>query len=373
MEVGTRSKFTESMGEFVQYLCYKYIEFEKSVTVTGVLCVDVDMTSKSDITVSEKLSFTNLSKKLEYFSNTVLPDNSKKKEHLDIACLSHVCSDNSLSQNLKTRKGFETIQQHRVHNKNIDGQAYTQSGPQCVSDSELRSHTSQYPTDVYCFEGSNCSAEYHSLKSEVATEETAKLFPAVHPLAEFNHTASAEAYDSDTTKTRQQCQTVQGSSENSGRQDSSAASEHHRSVSLKPYRCHLCGCCYSNRSNLRRHIQQHEKAFSCEFCAKDFGSRSDLQRHRRSHTGERPFICSTCGRSFADSSALRAHELMHRGVKPFTCTYCNKQFRTLGTLKTHTYTHTGEKPYQCSNCGACFTQKAHLNTHKKKHDGISWT
>ncbi|XP_014831909.1 PREDICTED: zinc finger protein 852-like isoform X8 [Poecilia mexicana] len=139
----------------------------------------------------------------------------------------------------------------------------------------------------------------------------------------------------------------------------------------KPFKCDICGKCYTQQYNLKNHYRTHtgERPFSCETCGKSFCVMRDLNRHKRIHTGERPFLCQICGKSFSRIDNLNEHKRIHTGEKPFSCQICGKSFSRIGDLKVHKKIHTGERPFSCLSCGKLFSQIRYLNRHKTIHTG----
>ena len=76
-----------------------------------------------------------------------------------------------------------------------------------------------------------------------------------------------------------------------------------------------CNDGFNTRFSLKRHLKTHsgEKPFQCDKCPKMFAEKSTLIRHLRIHTGEKPFRCSVdgCTRSFSDRTNVRRHEQQH--------------------------------------------------------------
>ena len=81
--------------------------------------------------------------------------------------------------------------------------------------------------------------------------------------------------------------------------------------------CQHPGCSdgFNTRFSLKRHVKMHtgEKPYPCTQCPKSFAEKSTLIRHLRIHTGERPFACSWtgCERVFSDRTNVRRHEQQH--------------------------------------------------------------
>ncbi|XP_014825774.1 PREDICTED: zinc finger protein 107-like isoform X4 [Poecilia mexicana] len=137
----------------------------------------------------------------------------------------------------------------------------------------------------------------------------------------------------------------------------------------RPFKCDICGRCYTQHYKLKNHYRTHtvERLFSCEICGKGFSRLRDLNRHKRIHTGEKPFSCQSCGKSFSQISNLNRHKKIHTGEKPFSCQSCGKNFSRFSHLDRHNKIHTGEKPFSCQSCGKNFSQICHLNRHKISH------
>jgi len=116
-----------------------------------------------------------------------------------------------------------------------------------------------------------------------------------------------------------------------------------------------------------------ERPWKCDVpnCRKCFSDSSNLLKHIRTHTKEKPYGCpyKDCDKSYAHSASLKEHLNTHTGEKPFICTYtgCTARFAQNSNLRRHTRIHTNEKPYVCSECKKAFTQSSNLKQHLTIH------
>ncbi|KAM7135611.1 zinc finger protein 57 homolog isoform 1-T2 [Molossus nigricans] len=113
-----------------------------------------------------------------------------------------------------------------------------------------------------------------------------------------------------------------------------------------PFPCHVCGRCFSKRSNLRYHQFVHnlKGTNNCSKCGKSFRNPKALSYHRRVHLGERPFCCSLCDKTYCDASGLSRHRRVHLGYRPHSCPFCGKGFRDQSELKRHQKIHPNQAP-----------------------------
>ncbi|XP_067321314.1 zinc finger protein 436-like isoform X3 [Anolis sagrei] len=131
-----------------------------------------------------------------------------------------------------------------------------------------------------------------------------------------------------------------------------------------------CGTSFVQSSHLK-HERFHtgQEPYRCQECGICFTDRSALVSHKRLHTGKKSYKCQECGKCFALNANLVSHKRVHTGEKPYQCQECGKCFTGSSNLVRHKRLHTGDKPYQCQECGKCFAQNAYLVSHKRVHTG----
>ena len=63
------------------------------------------------------------------------------------------------------------------------------------------------------------------------------------------------------------------------------------------------------------------RGLQCSVCFKIFRKNFDLQQHKRSHTGDKPFLCPFCEKGFTQKSNLKVHIETHKSwpMKPSDC------------------------------------------------------
>uniref|UniRef100_A0A803SMV4 Uncharacterized protein n=1 Tax=Anolis carolinensis TaxID=28377 RepID=A0A803SMV4_ANOCA len=168
----------------------------------------------------------------------------------------------------------------------------------------------------------------------------------------------------------------------------------------RPYKCNICGQCFTQtmalvlhktfhagKSQFKReesgkcvgeyklpHLSQEEifertEDFISREGEKSFIQSSQLVKHGRFHTGQGPHQCQECGKCFTQNKHLIDHWRSHKGGKLYQCQECGKCFAYSSHLVVHKRHHTGEKPYQCQECGKCFASSSQLVRHKRLHTG----
>ncbi|MCI4390089.1 hypothetical protein PGIGA_G00118480 [Pangasianodon gigas] len=107
----------------------------------------------------------------------------------------------------------------------------------------------------------------------------------------------------------------------------------------------------------------------CQYCGKPFGNRGQLKRHMVVHQKDRPrpYRCDLCGKCYSYAQVLEVHRRTHTGERPYHCKFCGRRFNQKGHLKEHERIHTGEKPFGCPICGKRFIQSSQVRKHVNYH------
>eukprot|EP00347_Sterkiella_histriomuscorum_P001460 403371956 len=133
-----------------------------------------------------------------------------------------------------------------------------------------------------------------------------------------------------------------------------ALKEHERTHNQdRPFKCELCDQTFTQYSSLQKHARVHDKKkpFKCstDGCYQAFSQVSNLIRHQRIHTGEKPYECEICGKQFASGSNLKQHIQIHdrqEARSQYKCIFegCDKSYLYPSSLKKH-YTVSHKEEY----------------------------
>ncbi|KAL5971407.1 Zinc finger protein SNAI1, partial [Taenia solium] len=88
------------------------------------------------------------------------------------------------------------------------------------------------------------------------------------------------------------------------------------------WRCPVCKKTCNSSASLRMHKQSHSRPWKCNTCGMAFSRKWILEVHERRHTGKKPFTCPVCQHSFTDRSNMRRHMQTHMKVKRSRRPHC---------------------------------------------------
>ncbi|XP_050072952.1 zinc finger and SCAN domain-containing protein 12-like [Anopheles maculipalpis] len=147
------------------------------------------------------------------------------------------------------------------------------------------------------------------------------------------------------------------------------------------FACSVCGKSYRGKTILERHKRKmHVKIFACPHCNRKFPYKSLLAKHLPTHTLEKPYKCPHCTLSYTQRVNLRVHierkhtELQNYGSENYFETDEDepgdekrvKQEQALARIQR----------YECEVCGKRFTRKPslmlHLTAHEKCADPVTF-
>ncbi|XP_071506360.1 histone-lysine N-methyltransferase MECOM-like [Diadema antillarum] len=152
----------------------------------------------------------------------------------------------------------------------------------------------------------------------------------------------------------------------SDEQNKDLGSEYSKS---EEFSCNECSRTFHWKSDLIKHQTLHygDRMYPCENCGKCFSDPSNLHRHIRSqHEGARSHPCPECGKTFATSSGLKQHTHIHSSIKPFTCEVCLKSYTQFSNLCRHKRMHANcRTQLKCATCGQTFSTVTSLNKHRR--------
>lgn len=145
------------------------------------------------------------------------------------------------------------------------------------------------------------------------------------------------------------------------------------SISEMPYKCILCGRCFSKSKYIklhirRSHVKNENQPYRCKVCGSGFVRLTEFRKHTRSHSDFRPYKCKFCNKAFKQQANLKEHYLVHGDAKQFVCYICNKTFKQRGAMTSHVVGHDTLRPFKCVFCGRGYTTRGELSRHMKKYD-----
>ncbi|XP_072946926.1 uncharacterized protein [Epargyreus clarus] len=150
-------------------------------------------------------------------------------------------------------------------------------------------------------------------------------------------------------------------------------------ISLKEYKCNLCGQISNSIDTHRYHKDTHKARVQCDECDKTFSHRAGLMNHRLSvHEYQNAFPCTVCDKVFRWKTSLKRHLEKHdikskAAAGGAYCAECDIGFSSLCSLQRHLrnslkhVTHDQLK-FICDHCNRRFADKTKLRDHiEEKH------
>ncbi|CAH0602511.1 unnamed protein product [Chrysodeixis includens] len=150
-------------------------------------------------------------------------------------------------------------------------------------------------------------------------------------------------------------------------------------ISLKEYKCNLCGKISNSIDTHRYHRDTHKARVQCTECDKTFRHRAGLMNHRLAvHEFHNAFPCTICDKVFRWKTSLKRHLEKHEvKAKSSTaaayCLMCNVSFSSICSYQRHMknslkHVTQDQLKFICDHCNKRFADKTKLRDHiEEKH------
>nr|XP_049696128.1 zinc finger protein 483-like [Helicoverpa armigera] len=150
-------------------------------------------------------------------------------------------------------------------------------------------------------------------------------------------------------------------------------------ISLKEYKCNLCGKISNSIDTHRYHKDTHKARIQCTECDKTFRHRAGLMNHRLAvHEYHNAFPCTICDKQFRWKNSLKRHLEKHEAKAKTSsssayCSACNVSFSSTCSYQRHMrnslrHVSHDQLKFICDHCNKRFADKTKLRDHiEEKH------
>jgi len=154
--------------------------------------------------------------------------------------------------------------------------------------------------------------------------------------------------------------------------------------SLTKLSCSVCDQLFSDRRELKNHLETH--GYVCATCSQVFISYAACDEHITQKHSNKPVQCHQCSDSFDNNINLLKHQenihpdhvnktLVENDVKSLlACDKCQKGFRSNSGLAKHMLTceksESFDKGFKCDVCSKSFQTKYDLKIHSERHSSV---
>ncbi|KAL0858412.1 hypothetical protein ABMA27_012291 [Loxostege sticticalis] len=223
-----------------------------------------------------------------------------------------------------------------------------------------------------CLIGFNYSKSY---KAHIAMKHAPELGNYICPICK----TAISSVDSFTAHYRRHLRRYECSICQKRTMDMKVMQQHYLStheISLKEYKCDLCGKISNSIDAHRYHKDTHKARVQCPECDKTFTHRAGLLNHRLSvHELCNKFPCNLCDKVFRWKNSLKRHLEKHVDTSPSAacCEDCGVTFQSVSSYQRHlknSLKHVTQQQLRfiCDHCGRRFADKTKIRDHiEEKH------